>query len=249
MSRKTLLSAGCSLVYGAELSDSPGYNGENKPSLKTWPALYATFKGYDYKTCSRCGISNQGIARYVIDAVESISPDVVIVQWTFFDRYEIRLNNPNLSSNQSYYYVLSSFMSNDLRYSDVKINSIKEDLHPTIKNISTMWYRHIDSDESGYFNYLKNKIDLANYLRWKKIPFVFANSQSKLIDVEKTTTDGSLLTLINLDKTIPEIDFEGHGFYNWAKIKQYTFGVNHPLDQAHQEAFNILSYKIDQSLL
>jgi hypothetical protein len=249
MSKKTLLSAGCSLVYGAELSDSPGHNGENDPSLKTWPALYAAAKDYDYKTCACCGISNQGIARYVVDAVESISPDFVIVQWTFFDRYEIRLNDPNINNNQSYYYLVSPYMSNDSTYVNPYLNNIKENLHSTIKNISTMWYRHVDSDETEYFNYLKNKIDLANYLRWKKIPFVFTNSQSKLSDVEKTTTDASLLTLINLDKTIPEIEFDSYGFYEWAKIKQYAFGINHPLDQAHQAAFNMLSHKIDHYLL
>jgi hypothetical protein len=249
MSKKTLLSAGCSLIYGVELSDSPDYNGRNDPSLKTWPALYSTANNYDYKTCACCGISNQGIARYVIDAVEAISPDFVIVQWTFFDRYEIRLNDPNLNNNRSYYYLLSSYMSNDSSYTNPDITNIKATLHSTIKNISTMWYRHVNSDESGYFNYLKNKVDLANYLRWKKIPFVFADSQSKLLDIEKTTTDSSLLTLISLDKTVPEIDFDGYGFYDWAKIEQYAFGIDHPLDQAHQTAFSMLSYKIDQNLL
>jgi hypothetical protein len=145
--------------------------------------------------------------------------------------------------------MLSSYMSNDATYSNKEINNIKAKLHSTLKNISTMWYRHVDSDESEYFNYLKNKIDLANYLRWKKIPFAFTNSQSKLLDIEKTTTDGSLLTLINLDKDIPEINLNDQGFYDWAKTKQYAFGVNHPLDQAHQEAFNILSHKIDHLLL
>ena len=244
--RPTLLSAGCSLIYGSELSDSPNYSGQDPPSLKTWPALYATSRNYDYKTCACCGISNQGIARYVMDAVELINPDFVVVQWTFFNRHEIRLNDPTLNNNQSHYYLLTPYLSeDDNSYYDSEIINIKKNLHKVIKSIATMWYRYVDSDETEYYNYLKTKIDLANYLRWKKIPFVFANSQSKLQSVEQTTSDGSLRTLINLDNSIPEILFKGQGFYNWAKLSNHKFGLDHPLDQAHQDAYNLIHSSID----
>jgi hypothetical protein len=111
-----------------------------------------------------------------------------------------------------------------------------------------MWYRYVDCDETEYYNYLKIKIDLANYLRWKKIPFIFADSQTKLAGIVNTV-DASLQTLINLDKDIPEVTFNRQGFYNWAKSSNYAFGVDHPLEQAHQEAFNMLSRKIDHYLL
>jgi hypothetical protein len=107
-----------------------------------------------------------------------------------------------------------------------------------------MWYRYVDSDETEYYNYLKTKIDLANYLRWKKIPFVFADSQTKLVDIEKTV-DASLQTLINLDKSIPEVTFNSQGFYNWARSSNYAFGVDHPLDQSHQGAYDLLHTSID----
>lgn len=247
--RPTLLSAGCSLVYGSELSDSPNYSGQDPPSLKTWPALYANSRNYMYKTCACCGISNQGIARYVMDAVELIDPDFVIVQWTFFDRHEIRLNNSTLNDNQSHYYLLTPYLSEDTKiHHDSEITNIKKNLHTVIKSIATMWYRYIDSDETEYYNYLKTKIDLANYLRWKKIPFVFADGQTKLDNV-KNTVDASLQTLIKLNNSIPEITFNNQGFYNWSKSSNYKFGKDHPLDQAHQEAFNMMSHKIDHHLL
>jgi hypothetical protein len=244
--RPTLLSAGCSLIYGSELSDSPNYSGQDPPSLKTWPALYADSKNYIYKTCACCGISNQGIARYVIDAVELINPDFVIVQWTFFDRHEIRLNDATLNNNQSHYYLLTPYLSEDANaYYDSEIINIKKNLNSVIKYIATMWYRHVDSDETEYYNYLKTKLDLANYLRYKNIPFIFANSQSKLLNVEQVTTDRSLRTLINLDKDIPEIDFNSQGFYNWARSSNYVFGVDHPLDQAHRAAYDLVYTTID----
>lgn len=244
--RPTLLSAGCSLIYGSELSDSPNYSGQDPPSVKTWPALYANSKDYVYKTCACCGISNQGIARYVMDAVELINPDFVIVQWTFFDRHEIRLNDPTLNNNRSHYYLLTPYLSEDSNnYYDSEILNIKKNLDKIIKYIATMWYRYVDSDETEYYNYLKTKIDLANYLRYKNIPFVFANSQSKLLNVEQATTDESLRTLINLDKDIPEIAFNSRGFYNWAKSANHKFGVDHPLDQAHQAAYDLVHTTID----
>jgi hypothetical protein len=242
--RPILLSAGCSLIYGSELSDSPNYSGQDPPSLKTWPALYANSRDYVYKTCACCGISNQGIARYVIDAVELINPDFVIVQWTFFDRHEIRLNDSTLNNNQSHYYLLTPYLSEDMKYHDPEIINIKNNLHPVIKSIATMWYRHVDCDETEYYNYLKIKIDLANYLRWKKIPFVFANSQTKLIGVENTV-DASLQTLIKLDNSIPEVTFNDQGFYNWAKTSNYAFGVDHPLEEAHRDAHNLLYTSIE----
>jgi hypothetical protein len=243
------LSAGCSLVYGSELSDSPNYSGQDPPSLKTWPALYADSKDYIYKTCACCGISNQGIARYVMDAVELINPDFVIVQWTFFDRHEIRLNNSTFNNNQSPYYLLTPYLSEDINtYHNPEIINIKKNIHAVIKSIATMWYRYADCDETEYYNYLKTKIDLANYLRWKKIPFVFADSQTKLADIEKTV-DASLQTLIKLDKSIPAVAFNNQGFYNWAKSSNYAFGIDHPLEQAHQEAFNMLSHKIAHHFL
>lgn len=243
--RPTLLSAGCSLIYGSELSDSPNYSGQDPPSSKTWPALYANSRDYIYKTCACCGISNIGIARYVMDAVELIDPDFVIVQWTFFDRYEIRLNDPTLNNNQSHYYLLTPYLSEDTKiYHDSEIANIKKNLHTVIESIASMWYRYVDSDETEYYHYLKTKIDLANYLRWKKIPFVFADSQTKLAGIENTV-DNSLQTLINIDKSLPKVMFEGKGFYNWSESSNYEFGKDHPLEQAHQAAYNLLNTSID----
>jgi len=240
----TLLSAGCSLIYGAELSDSLDHNGNNEPSLKTWPALYANSKKFNYKTCAVCGISNQGIARYVIDSVEAINPDYVIVQWTFFNRYEIRLNNFNLNNQNSYYYLLNPYMSYDSSYKDLAITEFKKSLHSVIREIATTWYKYVDSDETEYFIYLKTKIDLANYLRWKKIPFVFTNSQNEFLNINNTT-DGSLKTLIKLSKDIPELSFNSLGFYNWSKKNNFSFGINHPLDDAHHAAFEMLTADLD----
>jgi len=150
-----------------------------------------------------------------------------------------------LNNNQSHYYLLTPYLSEDMNmYHDPEIANIKKNLHSVIKSIATMWYRYVDCDETEYYHYLKIKIDLANYLRWKKIPFIFADSQTKLFGIEKTL-DASLKTLINLDKNIPEVTFNNQGFYNWAKSSNYKFGIDHPLDQAHQDAHNLVHTSID----
>ena len=89
MESKKILSAGCSFIYGAELSDSPDIMGLTPPSVKTWPALYAKSKGLEYHTCAVCGLSNQGIVRYVIDVVENFKVDYnpLLFLLQFFPRY------------------------------------------------------------------------------------------------------------------------------------------------------------------
>jgi hypothetical protein len=47
---KKVLSAGCSFIYGAELSDSPDYAGKDPYSKLTWPALWAKDSNFDYNT-------------------------------------------------------------------------------------------------------------------------------------------------------------------------------------------------------
>jgi hypothetical protein len=240
---KKLLSAGCSFIYGAELSDSSSICGRDPPSVKTWPALYAKEKNLNYHTCAQCGLSNQGIVRYVMDALETYYFDYIIVQWTFYERYEIRLNSKDLSDQQSYYYLITPWMSSNLKICHQEFL----DVHPIIKSLATSWYKNVDSDETEYYYYLKSKIELANYLRYKKIPFVFCNSQSITVESDMIS-DLSLKNLIHLSKDIPEIDFDGKGFYQWSKVNQFSFGKNHPLDDAHQSAFEKIKSTVDSYL-
>ena len=243
MESKKVLSAGCSFIYGAELSDSPDIMGSTPPSVKTWPALYAKSRDFEYYTCAVCGLSNQGIVRYVIDVVENFKIDYVIVQWTFPNRYELRLNE---LKNNSFYYCLTYWLSEDLKTDNSIVNQLKNSEKQYLKDLASLWFRHIDDYESSLYYLLKAKIELANYLRYKKIPFVFASAETISLS---ETTDKSLQTLTNLNKNLPEINFNGKGFYRWAQDEKYVFGEQHPLDDAHFAAFNLIKSQLDKYLI
>lgn len=245
--KKKLLSAGCSLIYGAELSDSLDFSGRDKLSSKTWPALLSQYLNYDYYSAAVCGLSNQGIVRYVIDACENYNFDVVIVQWTFCHRYELRLNKKyNHFHDPSYYCNISPWMANNETIFKSfglleKIHHLKDsiDMVPsTIKKLAQQWFFHIDCNETALYNYLKCNVELGTYLKWKNIPFIFSNADysPRTIDIENAN-DGSMHSLFKICQNFPTNDFENLGFYYWAKEKNFPFGISHPTDEAHFAAF------------
>jgi hypothetical protein len=245
---KKLLSAGCSFIYGSELSDSPQMYSTNSPSLKTWPALYAAGKNLEYKTCAFCGASNAGITRYTINQIEIEKPDYVIVQWTFLSRYEIRLNRFDYDVNDSFYYALYPYQSKDYTNNEKHLEKVIDNLHPMIRDLSTFWYRFVDDDLSQIYYYLKTKLELANYLRYKNIPFVFTDSQTINYSLLSKTSDKTLHNLFNLNRSIPNILFDSVGFIDFCKNKNFDFGINHPLELAHVAACDLIFDDIDQIL-
>jgi hypothetical protein len=245
---KTLLSGGCSFIYGSELSDSPAVYSHNSHSNKTWPALYAKSRNLNYKTCAVCGASNRGIVRYIINEVEKNFPDYVVIQWTFLHRYEIRLNRHDLDENDSFYYALYHYQSTDFVNKENHLNDAIKNLHPLLKNFATFWFRHVDDDISQLYYYYQSKIELANYLRYKNIPFVFTDSQTPHSHFLEHTSDKTLHTLYKLNTEIPQFLFENRGFYDWSKLKKFNFGISHPLDDAHESAFNFISQDLDSFL-
>lgn len=257
MSKKKLLSAGCSLIYGAELSDSLDYHGRSNASLKTWPALLADHFNYDYFTCSLCGVSNQGIVRHVIDVCERYEFDLLIVQWTFFARYELRFNKKHDHFNEpSHYSNLSPWMC---KYFDVPKNWSKEknqELHEVFNNLPSgvkkgvdFWFDEIDCYDTAIYNYLKCTTELATYLKWKNIPFVFACAETEPTQQEIASwNDTSIDSLYKIHKSMPFVNFNDKGFYHWALEEKFPFGIDHPKDQAHAAGFNLILDQINNLL-
>lgn len=255
MNKKKLLSAGCSLIYGAELSDSPDYHGRSNASLKTWPALLSNHLGYDYFTCSMCGISNQGITRHVIDVCENYDFDLLVIQWTFFARYELRFNQQyDQFGELSNYCNLSPWMTNHFKiptnWSKEKQQELIEvsNARPSgIRKGVDFWFSEIDSYHTAIYNYLKCSTELATYLKWKNIPFIFTSAETEPSETA-SWSDTSIDSLYKIHKAMPSINFEGKGFYAWAKENNFPFGIDHPRDQAHNEAFKLVSNKISNFL-
>jgi len=233
-----LLSAGCSFVYGAELSDSPDPLGNNKPSNKSWVSLYANKKGYNHITEATCGISNVGIARKVISAVENEVVDKVIVQWTFIDRFELRWNNDN-------YQTFAWWNSKDYSTDNKFVNEFRGK-NKANTEIATLWYKNIHSKNTAYYYYIKSKVELGNYLNFKKIPYVFLDAEN--IEIPKTD-DIYINSYTNISKNFNNLSFDGMGFYDWATNNNFPVGnEGHPLDEAHRAAFELIQQDLDEKL-
>jgi hypothetical protein len=228
-----LLSAGCSLIWGAELPDSPDFDGKDPPSKMTWPALYALEKGWIYQTCSTSGLSNQGISRYVIDSIENFGcPDALIVQWTFLARYELRFNN--IKDN---YYTINPWLPD-------KDDVVEKEL----KIVSKNWYEHIDCDNTQLYFYLKTKLDLANYLMVKKIPFFFSDTETNYKQI--VTKDPSIRSLIRALENIKTHDYDGLGFYQWSKINNWILKEHHhPTEKAHISSLEFFRSRLNNSFI
>lgn len=256
--KKKLLSAGCSLIYGAELSDSLDYHGRSNASLKTWPALLSNHLNYDYYTCSMCGISNQGITRHVIDVCERYDFDLLVIQWTFFSRYELRFNKKYKQNDNEYsnYLNLSPWMTDHFETPNHWSNKKNQEMLEVLKNKPAglkkavdFWYSEIDSYDTSVYNYLKCTTELATYLKWKNIPFIFSSAETEpSFDDIKSFDDTSIDSLYKIYKSMPFINFNGMGFYEWAKSNKFEFGIDHPKDEAHFEAFKLTANQIDKFL-
>lgn len=264
-----VLGAGCSFIWGNELSDdAPG-----KYSSKTWPALWANEKGYEYNCCALPGASNATIVRRIIDYIENVEvPDIVVVQWTFPGRYEFRYQT-HFDAQWGNFYAFtpwSSVKSWDEIYNDPKkypfnrnaenANAFEASIKRQIENLkdtcipelSSIWFKHIACTDSDRYYFFKEISYLKHYLDSKKIKHVFSGADSTLIRDKTPTTDKSVLTLIKILETCNWVWFDYHGvpmgFLDWARSSRQEIGSTHPLDSAHRNALNIVREKINEIL-
>ncbi len=87
-----LASFGCSFVWGTDLPDcSP-----TQPSALSWPALLAQDLGHEYRCFAQGGRGNLFIAHQIL--CEAHVADLVVINWTYLDRYDIRESNGQWST-------------------------------------------------------------------------------------------------------------------------------------------------------
>lgn len=264
-----VLSAGCSFIWGNELSDdAPG-----KYSLKTWPALWAKENNYEYACCALPGAANSTIARKVIDYVENSKPDIVIVQWTFPGRQELRYQK-NFNSTWGNFYAFTPWsavksweeiynnpkeypFNRDAENSKAFEESIKrqiESLKDTcIPDLTKIWFKHVACLDSDRYYFFKEVSYLKHYLDAKNIKYVFSGADSNLFRDKTPTSDKTVATLIKICDSCPWAWFDYHsmplGFMDWARISRQDIGSTHPLDSAHKNALNIVRNKLNDILL
>ena len=85
-----LIAAGCSFIYGNELSDVGEHAAQ--PSRLSFSALLAQQHGLEYVCLGVPGGGNDTAVRRVVETVTG-QDEIVLVNWTFADRHEFYFEN------------------------------------------------------------------------------------------------------------------------------------------------------------
>ena len=98
-----LVTFGCSYTYGHGLSDcfTPPYGAGPVPSKFAWPQLVANELNMDCINMSAPGVSNKEILNTLLN-FKFDSTDVVIVMWSFIERWCLFKNETSIGSRITY---------------------------------------------------------------------------------------------------------------------------------------------------
>lgn len=253
----TLIAGGDSFVYGKELKDCQwGLT----HSLSTFPALLSKTYNLEYNCTAIPGYSNSAIARSVINSCLSVKDKVVLVTWTYTDRFEFStefsivrqlphrsnvwygISPSNLDRNREYYPEFIDMVDKFLKYTGL-----------------TNYYR--------FYTTIKEILYLQYFLKQNKIPYLFTSADNAICfqnTEEILKYDDNVFTLRNM---LNEIDWNNWflfpnkdidwlstknplGFFQWAKQNRYEFGPEfHPLEEAHMSAHNIIKDRFNELVI
>lgn len=213
-----LLSGGCSVVWGSELSDCL-HCGIGGFSNSTYPALLAKQLGARYYSVAQPGAGNERIANLVINYIETHpAPGMVIVNWSYTTRHQFDECHSSLSN---FYHG-----------------------NPDYDN----WFRAIGSDPDYSLRITHRNIHyLQCYLKLKNIPYLFTSNESdinrpdevKYIDWDNWYWFPSGTQ--HFETTVPR------GFYQWALENKYPIGPeHHALEEAHLDAAELIKGKFNE---
>jgi len=253
-----LVAGGDSFTYGSELKDSVtpfDPNGiepaQQIVSQSTFAALTAQNLGMEYHCAAYPGYSNSSIRRTVMNACESTADvGLVLVTWSFPGRYEFRFDYDTEERWGNWYNITPwstvddiEIIRKEFRQEDpVILAHHKQHLARArrlgITDFAKSYYTNCGSSEywSAYSSLLE-VVMLQQYLKNKKIPYIFSLVDECLLNNSKKYTDANMQTLVKQLDMDDWILFPGNrGFYVWARDENYPIGTTHPLEQAHSDA-------------
>jgi hypothetical protein len=257
---KTLLAGGCSFTYGHELSDD---DRGTRPSNKTWSAHLSNSVQGNYFCVARAGSGNSGIARRIFEYVSNTQEEcVVLVMWSFASRYDWAMPRHRLLENTRWTSITpwdtamnQREMETKLAGSEVILDDFKrrrEEYRETnVGTFADSLYRYAANQYHETYLSWKSIVWLQNILEKKRIPFMFTLADNTLFyDVENLLyQDDSLMRAL-----YKEIDFSNWysfgermmGFNQWATLNDYAYGTTHPLDDAHKDAYKLMTPKFNE---
>lgn len=222
-----LLSFGCSLILGTDLSDDGKHGPWSKASNLTWPALLAGRYNLPYNCRARGGSGNLCILDRVLGNAVNFHDTIFVIGWTYIDRFDYSYpNGKHFGGSHMDYLTLRPAEENDLE---------------------KIYYRHLHSDYRDKLTnliYIKTAID---FLQQREIPFVMTCVDDSLFG-EKWHASPHICELQQMIK--PHITyFEGRNFVDWSRHRGFDVSATgHPLEEAHRTAAELVAPAIDAIL-
>jgi hypothetical protein len=223
-----LKSFGCSFIYGSDLADTNGA-GEPwfPPSQLTWPSLLAKYHGLHYECHARPGSGNMRILEKVLSHAAQ-EPAVFVIGWSWIDRFDYTVSSQSFPIDQRHPYDLA----ND--------HDIWKTLLPNVSESSNQfYYRNLHSeyrDKLSTLICIKTAIDT---LLQKNIPFIMTYMDKLTFD-QKWHINAAVKDLQNYSR--PHMTtFQEQTFLDYSQQKGFAISSKmHPLEEAHQAAFDLL---------
>jgi hypothetical protein len=213
-----LIAFGDSMTWGSDLQDCREI--PPTPSNNTWPALLAQSLGLDYVCLAFPGIGNDSITRYFSNYIGQInSDDIVIVNWTWIDRWEYY--NENVPLFNTCLHSLDQFQWTQVL--------------PNDRGEHRDYWRNYHSELGDKLRSLKNIMMVM-----QQLDTVGCRHFHTCIDnLIRDNTCHCPVYVENLQSIVkPRLQwFEDQGFLDWARRGEFTISETwHPLEAAHQAA-------------
>jgi hypothetical protein len=254
---KKFIAGGCSFTFGHELSDDQ--NGK-EPSKKTWAhRLFKTCRDDDtiYVCTAHPGSGNPGIARRVFNAVANNDRvDCVVVMWSFLSRYDWAMPRHKVLEGTRWASISpwDTNAGNEEAFRTMANSEAQQEqwrvrgelfARTGVKPFAEAIYKYAANQYHEVYLSWKSIIWLQNILEKKKIPFMFTLADNSLFyqDLSPHKDHDDFMNAL-----YSEIDFTKWfsfgermmGFNQWALLNDYERGTTHPLDQAHEDAVQLM---------
>lgn len=243
--RKRLVAFGCSLTYGDELSDCVNKTcGESLPSEYAWPSILAKDIDRECVNMGYMGASNSMIvrlvSRYLYDrnnlmeydwinqpkryAARVKEDDIVVIQWTAFDRMEFFDESIDTNKWSKYRQIHPHQMN----------NSTFGELYATIISYET--------SSVSYERAIQHMNMAAAMLKSAGLKFRFVygiTTPHYYLGEEKN------ISLMSVDAMNSVIDSNNMSFVHFSNVNNFAMGKNlHPLEEAHRSWAKIIKQDI-----
>jgi hypothetical protein len=203
-----------------------------KSSQLTWPALLAQSLSKEYQCHARPGSGNLRILEKVLSvASSSTSDDIFVIGWSWIDRFDYTVD----LTGKDHVYDLAG---NNLWRTVMPVDS---------NNTAQVYYRDLHSEFRDKLTSLVNIKLAIDSLKQKNISFVMTYIDDLIFDTRWHTTPA----ILDLQQYIrPYMTcFNNKTFLEFSKEKGFPISETlHPLEPAHQAAFELLKPNLDTIL-